>query len=416
MRQGKKAIRLKETITVNGKAWVQESDFFFCLVLFMLFSFSVFYLFLDQARGFYRSDLSVHLSNAITTGGYSINNLFLKFFYSVAGAVGVATYLTLIVLGTVFCAGIWLKKQVDGEDKENSFQWSKALLISCAMCFLGGIYVPNVLPIFYLTPDYTGPGSAFSICMQPWHNPTYLLMRLFGILTLFLFYHIRSKYLTEGITMKDWLLFTAALTLTNAAKPNFIIAFAPAMLIVLLKDFIKTRGKSFLRAFVFGSAALCSAPILFVQKRMLFDADNIKGTVERGVALSSGPFVKLLQDGYLQPILVTGCAFFVFVTIAAFVDHKIDEEILFGWLMLVISLGEALFIIETGPRGFAGNFGWGVPFCAYALAVPCMKRVVLLRERLQRSTYCLLLTPLILMLFTGAAYFAHLLGGGDFIA
>ena len=390
-----------------------EQEFWFCISAYFVAIFAVFFLFVNQARGFYRSDFNIHIANAISGGGYSINNLFLKGAYYLGRTPGCAAYLTIVVLITMLCAGVWFKRELAREGTVKDFGWSKSFLLAGSVCFLGGIYVPNVYPYFFLSPDYNGRGAAFSFCTQPWQNSTYILMRLFGLLTLILFFRIYSKYQVEGISPKEWLAFTIVLTLTNAAKPNFFIAFAPAMFLFLMKDWICSRGKSFRHAFVFSTTVLASMPILFVQKKLLFD--NSTGLTENGISVTLIPFLRLVKEGNLLPLLITGLTFFALVTAATFAAKKKDDQILFGWIMLLISLGEAVFFTETGARAAAGNFGWGVHFCAYALCLLCLKRLFLLKDFMHKTAYYFTISPFILMIVTGFAYFAHLLGGGDFI-
>ena len=57
---------------------------------------------------------------------------------------------------------------------------------------------------------------------------------------------------------KNWIIFAVLLTITNAIKPNFILFFAPMMLIYLIADFIREKGKNVIQCIKYGSAALVS--------------------------------------------------------------------------------------------------------------------------------------------------------------
>ena len=108
--------------------------------------------------------------------------------------------------------------------------------------------------------------------------------------------------------------------------------------------------------------------------------------------------------------------FFFLVTVFCIKYGEMKKHVMFGWLMLLIAMLESWFIVETGPRAGAGNFGWGVPFCAFSLAIMCVERLIALKKQLSYSIFLIILSPLVLMLITGVAYFAHLLGGGSFIS
>ncbi|MBR0514235.1 MAG: hypothetical protein IJK06_08310 [Clostridia bacterium] len=411
--QNKKDLKSRTKVSAIKK----EPEWVFCLSIYIVLFFALFYLFINQARGFCVSDFPAHISAAKNGKGYSITNVFLYLSNKVAGNIGCAAYLASVVLITMFLSGIILKTYLDSELTTGEYGWAKTFLTASALFFIGGIYVPNIYPYFYLAQNYTGPGSAGSICTQPWHNPTYQLMRLFGIATLFFFFKIRSQYLVKGIKIKDWLLFFISLTLTNAAKPNFFIAFAPAMLIFLIYDFIRQRGKGFFRMVYFGAGVLCSMPVLFIQKSILFPEDVAKiNNTEQvyGIEFSTSVIQKMWREGTVMPYLVTGLLFFVIITILCVINHRIDQRIIFGWLMLIIAILEFWFVTETGPRAAAGNFGWGIPFCAFALANICIERLILLKSHISPKVFPFIITPLVCMFITGIVYFAYALTGGDF--
>jgi phosphatidylglycerophosphate synthase len=65
-----------------------------------------------------------------------------------------------------------------------------------------------------------------------------------GLLVLAQYFTMRKNYLNH-ISLRDMVIFTVLLIFVNYAKPNFIIAFAPAMLIFLIADLSNTSGKKF---------------------------------------------------------------------------------------------------------------------------------------------------------------------------
>lgn len=402
---------------------IAEPLFPFFVFISAVVLFSMSYLFINQARGAFRSDLVAHINSAIAFRGYySLVSPVLKVAYTLAGRTGCGVCLAIVSYMTMLAAGMLLQRCLQWSGSGVSLNWSSAMLIGVAVCFLGGIYIPNVYPLFYLYHNYTGVGTASSICMQPWQNSTYLLMRLFGIVTLMYFFRIHSYYLRSGVRPRDWIGFTAMLTLTNAAKPNFFIAFAPAMLAVLIYDCIKTRFRGVKHIFCFGVGVLCSMPVLLVQKGMLFpEAQTAEAQVAEkasvhGIALTLDVVKKMLQEGTVQPYLISGLLFFAVITVLCAWHGEMTSQLTVGWIMLVIAIAESQFVVETGPRAYAGNFGWGVPFFALVMSVICIERLISLQSRLCRSVIPFVVTPLALMMITGICYFAYLLGGGDFIA
>ena len=79
----------------------------FVLTVFVVLLFSSFYLFVNQARGLFLSDLTSHINTAIRGEGYSINSLIMRISYKLAGHYGVAAYLSITVFGTSILSGIY---------------------------------------------------------------------------------------------------------------------------------------------------------------------------------------------------------------------------------------------------------------------------------------------------------------------
>lgn len=401
------------TLRAKLKEEQKSSDYLFVLPLIVVVFCATFYLFVQQMHGLCLSDMVAHVHSAITGRGYSLNSLFLKISYKVAAEYGCALYLSIVTVCTMTAAGILFKQLLRIHKVQTQMSFSRAVLIAGMACFMGGIYVPNVYPVFYLERAFTGPGSANSICMQPWHNATYLLMRLFGTISILLFVKLRNKYKTNDISISEWLQFSLILILTNAAKPNFAIAFGPAMLSVLIYDFVKTKGKAVLKIIKFGSCFLVSIPILFAQKESLFPQEE--QSVERGIIFTTELFKKMLNSGRLLPVLVTGLFYFSIVTIECVIRHELKWTIVFGWILLLIALLESIFISEVGVRELAWNFGWGLPFAAYIMAVFCAERVTAIWRKIHSFEFFYVITPYVLMMITGLVYFAHLLEGGSFL-
>ena len=190
------------------------------------------------------------------------------------------------------------------------------------------------------------------------------------------------------------------------------------MLIVLIYDFIRKKGQGFLRMVVFGSGVLCSMPVLYFQKGSLFPESAVteEGSAVYGIKVTTRVVEKMWNNGVFRPLLLTGLSFFLIVTVACIVKGSVKEYLVFAWLMLGIALLTSWFVVETGPRENAGNFGWGVPFFAFSLMVICIERLLALKPQLNRSVFVLMLSPLVLMIISGICYYAHLLGGGSFIA
>lgn len=86
--------------------------------------------------------------------------------------ISFAAGLSVITVATVFAAAFLVKtmlKQMGVEAKANDY-----IALSAGALFIASIYVLGIFPHFYNE----------ALATQPWHNATYLLMRLFGALVM----------------------------------------------------------------------------------------------------------------------------------------------------------------------------------------------------------------------------------------
>lgn len=306
---------------------------FFINAIFLLTFVLFYHYFIGSGE---MSDFRQHLKLAWSGKSYSLLSVCLIILYNIFHSeISLAVFMSIIVCSTIVCVSCLIRELlvVFGIDYEI---WS-ALLIAISSVFLCNIYIPKFSPYFY---------TFNAVSTQPWHNPTYLLMRLFGIYALLLYFKLDKKY-QNVFTLKKAFTFTIMIVLTNASKPNFIIAFAPTMLLFLFIDFIITKGKTLRQAIKFGSCVLISLPILIVQSFILFP-----GTDDSGIAFNyqriSWEFIRM----EVFDKAIVALAFPIFVTIIYLVISKKDVYALRilgqSWCMFIIARLEALYIVERG--------------------------------------------------------------------
>lgn len=379
-------------------------------VLMFILSFWLFYHQAIWSEGStrYWSDLPEHLQGARTGTGYSLVSLLLKFGLWLTGTpAACAVILAAISTATLFACAFFFREtaQVSG----NTDGLPDPFMIAVPLCFLGGIFIPVFFPVFYYNSSVGKIASDFT---QPWHNSTYLAMRLFALLTMGLYFRIQSHYLTEGISAGEWFLFFLSLSLTNAAKPNFFIAFAPAMLCVLIYDQIRTKWKYIKQGILFGSAVLCSMPVLLFQMNILFPGTEESNS---GIILSLLAVKNAWNSGRLVPCLIAGFAFPVGVTACCIRTHRTNRTLAFGWILYGFTAAERWLIQETGERAKHGNFQWGISLAGLILTVICVERLLSIRKQISKPVYYILLSLLVLMVLSGLAYFAYMMMGGDYL-
>lgn len=367
-----------------------------------------FYLFNAFIIGKYASDFPSHIRGAIGGEGYSLMHILIKTVVQMGWGDrsrrwGLSLLMTLIVLCTIVVSSVLLSYILTllTKKKMNCKKWIEYVPFGMTFVFLCNIYIPGLWPHFYV--KQTG-------VTQPWHNSTFLLMRLLGTVLIILFLYIQEEYLTEHIKLTEWLLFVLVLTGTNMAKPSFILGFAPIMLVTLIYDFVSTRAKSFRNAFAWGVGVLISLAVLIVQYQILYNSDD-----GSQIILNMDLFKEFIKpqnvlgsmlSNYLFPIVVT----IIVVWCNRFTERKITERYLWqGWGMYAVSRGEAIFLAETGIRMNDGNFDWGEYYFGYLLYIICCGYLLYICQNendsgLKKLTWI----PYGLNIFTGFVYFVLL--------
>jgi hypothetical protein len=340
----------------------------FCMSFLLLYS----YVF-----RFNTSDYQAHIRHSLRGEGYSIMSVLIRLCYRLTGTnVTIVVLMALFTTLTVVAISIFIQTILKHLNEKADF-W-QLLPLSTTFLFISKICIPEWSPYYYQD----------SFSTQPWHNSTYTLMRLFGIPAVMMYFVIRRNY-TKSLNLKDCILFSIFLLLTNLSKPNFLLAFAPVMLWVLIYDFVASRGKTFKNAFLFGLCVLITSGVLLLEYNANFPSDGDSG----GIAFSVSNAIDLFSRdkkmilhmtlNYLFPIYVT-CLYLKNRKKTDPFTNLVMKE---SWAMNILTILIYFFIIETGSRRADGNFGWGTPFFACLLFIVCgcvlyrMKKMKLISEK-----------------------------------
>ncbi len=315
-------------------------------------------LFLRQAiaykgvLGYYPSDLPTHISEGMAGTWYSLIELSFGFLMNTLGLnqKAVSVLLVAIVLATVWVTYRLMCSLVP--------QGNKIVLHLLAIVSMieGPIYIQALNPYRYL---------GLQSC-SIWHNSTFLGMKLAGTCVLLFYYGYQETY-QEKFSLKDFVWFTLLLTFVNLCKPSFIVAFAPAMAVMLLTDCISSKGKTLGRQIVFGIPVLISLFVLLRQSAMLFSGENAGSSI--GFSLA---YILRLRTTHPVVAPLQSAAFPLVVLFANLRDLKKDRRFRVTWLIWLFGLLEYLFLNETGPRQNDGNLTWSYCYCLFPVFVICV--------------------------------------------
>ena len=312
-------------------------------LLISLLTSIIFYFQAIHYKGLYLADLPAHISQALSMENYSVVFLLMKWAYTVSGnslyfigliqgvTVGLAFVCTTVALEKLFS----LKRIVSGA-------------VAICLLTLTSIYIPFIYPRFY-----NGP-----VISQPWHNITYSSMRPFSVLTIFFFAYLHEIYKNEKrISWKYWILTSVNLVLATLAKPNYLMGFAPALLVFLLVDFFGKKN-TFKNEFLLGCVVLPAVAVLPIQAVLLFNENN---------SIAIGPSTFFFSEGAFIVIMKFVTALPLPLLVYFHNRHRLKYGAGVAGLSFVWAVLEGMFMMEKGPREMHGNFLWGSEITGYIL-------------------------------------------------
>ena len=297
--------------------------------------------------GTYYSDINVRLG--MGEDHYSIflipEYFFIDKFGLNLGGVFIGIYLSAVVIGTILLVYLLLKKICSGVSAGLLFAFS-------FVCILA---IPIFIPIMSerIFSPYAG---------SVWHNESYLGMRFMAVLILLYFYRTNETYL-ERFSLKDFFISSLLFLLVNWIKPNFIIAFGPAMLIMMIVDIIRAKGKHFVRWMLYGIPVLIGSLILPFQYLILFPGNDSSSGNGSGVTLIFGDFFFVQKHPIINLLFAIAFPVFMFIIHRKeFIKSKFHMVCSLGWVFAFL---EFFFMSETGIRRGHENFYWGVRFFTF---------------------------------------------------
>ena len=331
-----------------------------CGVLLLLLCWRWQRIFYLMCADYIRSDMPAHIALALGHNDYSLASYIVRVLWALFGEARGQTLLSLVLTANqllgVLTVCFLLRRMFPTLDT--------ALALLAAI--LAHVCGPWILP--GQTEMYLGVYNGNVL-----HNMTLLFSRTPVPLVLLFFFRLWDA--REGrLRLTDWLGLALTLMLSTLFKPSFLGAFAPAVLVMLIWDFIKTRGRGFKNEFLIGCAVLPSAAVLLWSSSVLF-AEDFAGT-------SSGVALRALTLGGLLSLLVMYLRGLLLPLWSHFTQGVKEPErghLRIVWGVLSVAVLEALTLTETGFRANDGNFEWGslaLYPTVFGLAVALLWRLV----------------------------------------
>lgn len=341
---------------------------------------------------------------------------------------------------------------LDRRAPEKTPRWLLAAVVLCVFT-VSSLTLPG-------GPYYVGRGA-----VNPWHNPTSIMVRPFAAAVLFMTADIYDRrrgvprrlplcpeegespafafpggfwaqFETPVFTRSQLVLYPLCLVLSAYAKPSFLQIFGPAIFLFLLADLIRTRGMLLPFCVKMAVAFLPAVWVLLQQVGSLFGNGFSLGVTALAAEAApvtphspgAGISIYYLADGwtgfgpFLRTIfhdlkmLALPCAFPLFLLAAAPRRTWRDAGFRLGLVCALSGLLGAMFLHETGERSWHGNFTWGQYLGCWLLWSAAAGQYASLWGR--RGQYRLArwggAALLALHLACGAAYLAAILRTGEY--
>lgn len=266
-------------------------------------------------------------------------------------------------------------------------------LCGVALMFVAAIWVP-----FYNREIYFGQGSP-----TIWHNPTYLAVKPFALLSCLLLFRMVQDRRAD---VRRCVLYAIITLLCLFLKPSYFQVQAPAVFIYLVIDFILNRDFKFAR-----NIALTFIPAIaymLIQFWIMFYSSTGGGN---GICFGFFTMYRSTNPSLLISILLL-LAFPIYSGIVLWKDLMTKKSpYLFLIIMVVIGFCEYSFLLENGPRMYHGNFSWGYMlsvFLYWAFALPLFLKKSFVDRSLPRVLVAIGLLLILWHFASGVIYYYKL--------
>jgi hypothetical protein len=228
-----------------------------------------------------------------------------------------------------------------------------------------------------ITALYIHPYNPYFIFLsgQPWHNPTYLIMRPFAIACFFMFYELFSENdhddsrILKRFNKQDSkiIIFCLLVFVSILAKPSFIFVFGPAAFIFAIIETIQSKQK-LKKLFLIGKIGIFLMPslvLMLVQNSVTSEGDNFN--------LIFAPLYVWNLHKQL-PFLLSFVASFAFPLYCLCVLYKSickNKLLLLSALTGLVGVSEFLLFAENNSRIYHANIAWSQISGTLLLFVGC---------------------------------------------
>ncbi len=383
------------------------------LAALTVLSVQLFELFRHYVNGEYGSDNCVHIKTVVEgRPGYSLVHKLFGFCFRFPDPYkAIVILMTTMIILTIVGHSIYIIRRTNAKITD-----CVPYLVAIGVLFTSNVYIPSFFPHLY---------NHYTTVSQPWHNTTYICMRVLSVFVLILFFEIYEKVKSGKFPIVQGILFCVILTLCNSAKPNFFLAFAPMALIAFIYLFIREKGKNILNLLKWGVCFLLSMPIIYYMSQIVYSTES--GSEEgssAGLTISTEAFMDFFagDNGAALIFELSNLLFplFVFIVLLVCAIQKKTEfsRIVWGFVLYITAHMEQLLLVDGDKRADDGNYAWGVYNAGILLTLICITEWIRAYKKGQIHNKPLYFTGLVLFVLQsvcGIIYFVTVCRGISYL-
>ncbi|MCE2733938.1 MAG: hypothetical protein ACK5WV_05420 [Chryseotalea sp.] len=223
----------------------------------------------------------------------------------------------------------------------------KILALAMATFFMFPILDP--VSIFYLKIAYIG-----KVAPHVWHNSTTIFVFPFAMLLFFK--QIKVLHSNHTISKIDLASLSLLIIVNAIIKPSFLFVYLPATILFIFFDKNLDTTKKYT---LFIPIAL-GASVVGIQYYLFYflQVGSIQSEISSvSIGKPFEVFLHYIPVWYLPFSILFSLAFLILISIW-FKSIFRYKPFLYAWCMHVCGFFISVFVIETGPRKYDGNFTW----------------------------------------------------------
>jgi len=269
-----------------------------------------------------------------------------------------AFVLAISVVSSIAILDYYMRREL----REFNFNEKFIFVLSIGLTIFMPLYIPS------FNGMYLGQFSG-----QPWHNPTYIIMKPFSILCFFWFYDFFRADQKDKIIIYKYhvskqninvLIFSILLFVSLLAKPSFLFAFMPTVAVFTIIELVRFKFKNLLLSCKLAVSMIPSIVLLLVQRSVTLTL--------QGSEIVFSPFeVWKIYSTSIPLSFALAWAFPIFVCCLVFRSIFQNRLLLLSLIAWLIGLCEFSLLAEKGPRLEHANIGWSLLITSFLLFIVC---------------------------------------------